>query len=58
MPYDLNAETIIAIFMCVIVMFLFFLAFVAGLESILSQYLVRIASRLKAEFNARFTRFR
>jgi uncharacterized membrane protein len=54
MPYDLNAETVIAIFMSFIVMFLIFLAFAAGLDSILSQFLAKIGSRLKDEFNARF----
>ena len=54
MPDDLNAETVIAIFMSFTVMLLIFLAFVAGLDSILSQFLAKVGSRLKDEFNARF----
>ena len=57
MSYDLNAEIVVAIFMSFIVVFLIFLAFAAGLDSIISQYLAKIASSLKGEFNARFTKF-
>ncbi len=57
MLYDLNTETIIAVVIWFIVMFLFAITLIAGVGSILSQYWAKIAPRLKAEFNARFSRF-
>ena len=59
---NLNTETIIALVISFIVMFLFAVTLIAGLGSILSEHKKKIASRLKAEFKfdlviARFTKF-
>ena len=63
MPYqNLSIETIIAIVISFIVMFLFSITLIVGLGSILSEHRTKIASRLKAEFKfdsvvERFTKF-
>ena len=59
---NLNAETIVAIAICFIVMCLFAVTLIAGLGSILSEHRKKIASRLKGEFKfntvvARFAKF-
>lgn len=58
MPHQaLNTETVIALVLWFIVMFLFAIMLIAGLSSIFLQFRAKIAARLKAEFNARFTKF-
>ena len=58
MPYqDLNTETAIALVIWSVVMLLFAFVLIGGLGSILLEYRAKIISRLKAEFNARFTKF-
>ena len=59
---NLNAETIVAIAIWLIVMCLFSITLIAGLGSILSEQKTKIVSRLKGEskFNwvvARFAKF-
>ena len=59
---NLNAETIVAIAIWLIVMCLFAITLIAGLGSILSEQKTKIVSRLKGEskFNwvvARFEKF-
>jgi hypothetical protein len=58
MPYqDLNTETAIALVIWSVVMLLFAFVLIGGLGSILLEHRAKIISRLKAEFNARFTKF-